>query len=165
MKPIYKKLIEYILNKFLKNKSNTASDFHESSDHALCEEIKNCPFCEIAKTDINNRLLAETNHAFLIKDKSPATAGHSLIISKSHKQSIFNLDSEEFLGMFYLLKSAEKLLGEEYSPDGYTIGVNNGRAAGQSVMHVHLHVIPRYAQQHEDPHGGIRGVIPGKGRY
>ena len=109
--------------------------------------------------------MAKNKYAILILDKFPVTRGHSLIIPKRHVQSFFDLKAKEVLSMFQLLKKSKHLLTESYNPDGFTIGVNNGVAAGQSVMHVHIHLIPRYYSQKNDPRGGVRGVIPKNASY
>jgi diadenosine tetraphosphate (Ap4A) HIT family hydrolase len=98
-------------------------------------------------------------------DKYPVTKGHLLVIPLRHVQDCFDLTKEERNSLFGLLDACRKLLDEKYSPDGYNIGANIGYPAGQSVMHCHVHVIPRYAGDTDHPRGGIRGVIPGKKEY
>jgi len=120
---------------------------------------KRCVFCDAKDTVMENEL------AFAIFDSHPVSRGHTLVIPKRHYQSIFDSTTEELLAIFSLLKGTKEYLDGEYNPDGYNVGVNTGRAAGQSIMHAHVHVIPRYSGDHERPKGGVRGVIKGKQGY
>jgi diadenosine tetraphosphate (Ap4A) HIT family hydrolase len=88
-----------------------------------------------------------------------------LVIPFRHIQNCFDLTPDERSSFFALLDACRKLLDEKNAPDGYNVGTNVGRVAGQSVMHCHIHVIPRYAGDTGHPRGGIRGVIPGKRDY
>lgn len=120
-----------------------------------------CPFCNISKEDI----LLENEYAVAIFDKFPVSKGHVLIIPKLHKSNYFDLHIVEQIAVFELLERVEKKLDVLYWPDGYNVGFNVGTAAGQTIPHFHLHVIPRYNGDVEDPRGGIRGCIPDKMRY
>jgi diadenosine tetraphosphate (Ap4A) HIT family hydrolase len=91
--------------------------------------------------------------------------GHALVIPRRHVASFFDTTPEERQAMFDLLDEAKTLLDRAHRPDGYNLGINNGQAAGQSVMHVHLHVIPRYRGDKDDPRGGVRWVLPEKAVY
>ena len=104
-------------------------------------------------------------HFFLIRDKYPVSPGHTLIISKVEKADFFDLSFEERRELNELILTAKELIEKEYAPDGYNIGMNCGVAAGQTVMHFHCHVIPRYHGDMEDPRGGIRHCVMGKGYY
>ena len=77
----------------------------------------------------------------------------------------FDSTEEEIVGLQALVVAAQKLLDEKYSPDGFNVGINCGVAAGQTVPHMHIHVIPRYKDDMDDPRGGVRGVIPSKQKY
>lgn len=123
---------------------------------------KKCLFCE---ESLRQKLVLENDEAFVIFDEFPVNPGHCLIIPKRHVSSYFDLNSEEVLAMHQLLLKAKKLVTEQFNPDGFNIGVNVGEAGGQSVFHVHMHLIPRYKGDIENPRGGIRGVIPGKRSY
>jgi diadenosine tetraphosphate (Ap4A) HIT family hydrolase len=103
--------------------------------------------------------------AFACLDRHPVAPGHILVIPVRHAASWFELSRREQAAMLELLDRAKGYLDARCSPDGYTIGINEGAAAGQTIFHVHLHLIPRFANDVEDPRGGIRGVIPGKQRY
>jgi diadenosine tetraphosphate (Ap4A) HIT family hydrolase len=105
------------------------------------------------------------HHAFSVFDVFPVSPGHTLIIPRRHVPDFFDLTEDEVVDIVRLLKSARLRLDQERHPSGYNIGVNVGRAAGQTVMHAHVHVIPRYPGDTADPTGGVRHVIPGKGRY
>jgi len=128
-----------------------------------------CPFCQITQDPSNSRLLAENEYAFVIADGYPVTDGHTLIIPKRHVASFFELSEQEQKSMFVLLDSAKAKLEQEYKPAGYNIGINDGAAAGQTVPHCHMHLIPRYDEDnHErnaDPRGGVRWVVPEKADY
>ena len=101
----------------------------------------------------------------LLSYKYPVTKGHTLIIPNRHVSSYFDLTDEEKEDLFNLLEEVKAHLDEQYRPDGYNIGINDGVVAGQTIMHVHIHLIPRYAGDMENPRGGVRGVIPRKRVY
>lgn len=121
-----------------------------------------CPFCA---PFIDRSILAENKLAFAIFDKFPVNAGHALIIPKRHVANYFGLSPDEKAACWQLLDEVKRLLDADFQPQGYNIGVNVGETAGQTVMHVHLHLIPRYDGDVENPRGGVRGVIPGKQQY
>jgi len=117
-----------------------------------------CPFCE-CDSIIDGEL------AYARYDKFPVSKGHCLIIPKRHVKTWFDMSKEEQTEAFELIDQIKALLDEKYSPDGYNIGMNCGEAAGQTIPHAHLHVIPRYKGDMENPRGGVRGVIPEKQSY
>ena len=121
--------------------------------------VENCPFCSRSEDVIANKL------AHVRYDKYPVSEGHILIIPHRHVSSYFELTAEERIAMFELLEDAKLLLDRERKPDGYNIGINVGEAAGQTVWHVHAHLIPRYTGDLAEPKGGVRGVIPAKQKY
>jgi diadenosine tetraphosphate (Ap4A) HIT family hydrolase len=102
--------------------------------------------------------------AYSARDTYPASPGHSVVIPKRHVASFFDLTPEEVNACMELIREERKLLDQEFSPDGYNIGVNIGPAAGQSIFHVHIHIIPRYKGDVENPQGGVRHVTK-KGHY
>ena len=112
-----------------------------------------------------NRIIYKGKHFFLIKDGFPVSAGHILIISNKEKLDYFDLDENERFELTKLILVAKEIIENEYSPDGYNIGMNCGEVAGQSVMHFHCHVIPRYQGDMKNPKGGIRHCVEGKGNY
>ena len=101
----------------------------------------------------------------VIRDGFPVSEGHTLIIPKRHIASIFEATIEEQVDIFTTLKKAKKQLEKTLNPDGYNIGINDGISAGQTVMHLHIHLIPRYAGDQNDPRGGIRWIFPEKADY
>lgn len=120
-----------------------------------------CPFCNLpAARIVDRQALAVT-----VRDAFPVTPGHTLVIPLRHVGSFFDLLEPEQVAMLGLLNRARARLEDEFAPDGYTIGINDGRAAGQTVAHVHLHLIPRHAGDVPDPRGGVRWVIPDMARY
>ena len=120
-----------------------------------------CPFCQIEK----NRMVIENEHAFVIYDGYPISPGHSLIIPKRHIASFFEAKQEEQVSLLELLNQMQLNLIEEFKPDGFNIGINVGEAAGQTVMHLHIHLIPRYVGDIPDPRGGVRWIFPEKADY
>ena len=95
-------------------------------------------------------------------DNHPVSPGHTLIIPKRHVASFFETTEEERQAMLRLLDEAKVILDRKHRPDGYNIGINGGEAAGQTVMHLHIHLIPRYKGDRPDPRGGVRWVLPDK---
>ena len=121
-----------------------------------------CIFCNPKEDEI----LAENEYAQIIKDNSPVSDGHCLVVPKRHIKTLFEATAEENAAFFELIQtSKEIILKQGFTPDGYNIGCNNDVAAGQSVFHLHIHVIPRYLGDVENPKGGIRGVIPKNASY
>jgi len=121
-----------------------------------------CIFCNPKEDEI----LAENECAQIIKDNSPVSDGHCLVVPKRHIKTLFEATAEENAAFFELIQtSKEIILKQGFTPDGYNIGCNNDVAAGQSVFHLHIHVIPRYLGDVENPKGGIRGVIPKNASY
>ncbi len=118
-----------------------------------------CLFC--TKQD----KLYENDHAYVIKDAFPVSTGHLLIIPKRHIQDYFGTTKPEVAAIDQAIRWGKAYLDKHYEPDGYNIGINNGKAAGQTVFHLHIHLIPRYTGDVSDPTGGVRGVIPGKRTY
>lgn len=120
-----------------------------------------CPFCN---PDITRIILAN-HHAVAINDGYPVSPGHSLIIPKRHIASFFEANREEQSALLDLISEMQELLVKERKPDGFNIGINVGEAAGQTVMHLHIHLIPRYAGDKPDPRGGVRWIFPDKAAY
>ena len=120
-----------------------------------------CPFCPLP----TDRIISESDYTITIRDSFPVSEGHTLIIPKRHVQSFFELHAIEKAAVLQALDEAKEALDKEFSPDGFNIGINDGEAAGQTVMHLHVHLIPRYEGDTEDPRGGVRHVFPGKAKY
>ena len=111
------------------------------------------------------RKLYKGEHFFIVYDGFPVTKGHCLIISNEVKQTYFDLTEAEKQDLLEMIEKAKKLIEKNHAPDGYNIGMNCGESAGQTVMHFHCHVIPRYKGDMKNPRGGVRGVIPEKQSY
>ncbi len=120
-----------------------------------------CPFCP----PLLASPVAEHSTCLAIRDGFPVAPGHTLIVPRRHVASFFALDANEQADLLALLNQVVAELDEEFAPDGYNVGLNEGTAAGQTVMHVHLHVIPRRAGDAADPRGGVRWVLPRKADY
>lgn len=120
-----------------------------------------CIFCNIDKVSI----IIENEVAFAIYDGFPVSKGHVLIIPKKHIKDYFEADAQVKGELWKLVDECKKIVDKKYNPDGYNIGINCGEDAGQTVMHLHIHLIPRYNGDIENPKGGIRGVIPDKRIY
>ena len=117
---------------------------------------KSCPFCSLPA----ERVLGQNAHALWIRDGFPVSPGHSLVIPKRHIGSFFETSPQERAGLLELLDQAQAAAGAEFHPDGFNIGINDGAAAGQTVPHLHIHLIPRFRGDQPDPRGGVRWVIP-----
>ena len=103
---------------------------------------------------------------FVIRDRFPVSNGHSLVISRrANAVTFFDLTTEEQQELLQLIETVKSDLDREFSPDGYNIGMNCGAADGQTVMHFHCHLIPRFVGDVEDPRGGVRWCVPSKGNY
>jgi diadenosine tetraphosphate (Ap4A) HIT family hydrolase len=107
----------------------------------------------------------ENDSAFVLRDRYPVSKGHTLVVPKRAVTSFFELTEREIVDCWRLLELEKKKLEDELSPDGFNIGINDGEAAGQTILHAHMHLIPRYRGDCPNPRGGVRGVIPGKADY
>ena len=121
-----------------------------------------CLFCNINKKDIED----ENNLSYASYDSYPVSKNHCLIIPKRHVREYFDLTKEEIIACNDLITIMKnKIMSEDKSVKGFNIGVNSGKVAGQSIMHCHIHLIPRRVGDVENPQGGVRGVIPSKQHY
>ena len=120
---------------------------------------KNCPFCDGTNYE------SERDLTFTKADSYPVSKGHTLVIPKRHIPSYFECTDAERLELWSLVEEVKALLDHRFKPDGFNIGINIGVAAGQTVPRMHIHVIPRYFSDMDDPRGGVRGVIPEKQKY
>ncbi|HET7787016.1 MAG TPA: HIT family protein [Myxococcales bacterium] len=103
--------------------------------------------------------------AFAARDRYPVSPGHTLVITRRVVPTWFDASQEEQQAIFQLVANVKRAIDTEFHPDGYNIGFNVGEAAGQTVMHLHVHIIPRYRSDVADPRGGIRHVIPARGSW
>lgn len=123
--------------------------------------VLNCPFCHID----DQQIIFQDKLVMSFRDGFPISPGHTLIIPKRHLRSFFELTDQEHKALLYALRTVQEQLHREYAPDGYNIGINDGLAAGQTVMHLHIHMIPRYVGDCTDPRGGVRWIFPEKAAY
>ena len=132
----------------------------DSSRHGAVRQA-NCPFCEVAEKSV----LAESQYAVAIADGYPVSPGHSLVIPKDHAATLFARSPEVQADVWRLVANVKEDLQSRFNPDGFNVGVNEGQAAGQTVEHAHVHVIPRFAGDVPDPRGGVRWVLPERASY
>lgn len=123
------------------------------------EQILNCPFCH------PEGVLFGNDQAYVCQDKHPVNPGHLLIIPKRHVADFFLTTDAEKVALLSLLDEAKQYLDGKHTPAGYNVGINVGGIAGQTIPHVHIHLIPRYQDDTENPRGGVRGVIPSRQSY
>jgi diadenosine tetraphosphate (Ap4A) HIT family hydrolase len=121
-----------------------------------------CKFCEKIEKD---RIILETSEWIAFYDAYPVTKGHVLLVSKEHFNTFFDLPDRLKDSLLFRINDIKEILDNKFHPDGYNIGCNCGEAAGQTINHFHLHIIPRYKGDCENPRGGVRGVIPSHMSY
>ncbi|MEE9446314.1 MAG: HIT family protein [Arenicellales bacterium] len=122
-------------------------------------QATHCHFCTQPDLEIENDL------AYATFDTNPVSPGHCLVMPKRHVAEYFDATTEEKQAIWALVDEMKIIIDKHYQPDAYNLGINVGKAAGQSVPHVHVHMMPRYAGDIENPQGGVRGVIPHKQKY
>src|SRR5512143_295341 len=120
-----------------------------------------CPFCALDAA----RIVDRTPLALVIRDAFPVSPGHTLILPVRHVGSLFEATEIERSELLALLGRAKQELDSKFKPNGYNIGINDGAAAGQTVPHLHVHLIPRYTGDQSAPRGGIRWMFPDRARY
>lgn len=122
---------------------------------------RRCPFCEMPP----ERVVAANALALAVRDLYPVAVGHSLVIPRRHVSNWWSASREEQAAINDLLDVVKTELDRDVRPDGYNLGINDGVAAGQTVFHLHVHLIPRHFGDVPDPRGGVRYVIPGRAKY
>lgn len=122
--------------------------------------MSDCPFCHPDRPGLH-RILARNGSCYARYDNFPVSPGHLEVVPLRHVVSLFDLTPAEVTATWALLLAARDIVDAEHRPDGYTVGVNEGRAAGRTIDHVHIHLIPRRTGDVPDPRGGIRGILPG----
>ena len=154
-------VVAHTLQRGCKNHKNyNGEDLFENPSRGVWKlSNKECVFCQMKDYILENEL------AYAIYDKYPVGKGHMLFIPKRHVKDFFDITKEEREAIFELIDEGKKLLDKKYSPDSYNVGINCGEHAGQTIMHVHVHLSPRYIGDMKDPTGGVRGVIPEKMKY
>jgi diadenosine tetraphosphate (Ap4A) HIT family hydrolase len=126
--------------------------------------MKDCKYCD-EKYQKSERTVLENESWFANFDGHPVNPGHMKIIPKRHVNSVSELTDQEMVSFKSIYVEVEKLTGEKFNWDGYNFGGNHGAAAGQTVFHLHIHFMPRFYGDVENPIGGVRNIIPGKGNY
>jgi diadenosine tetraphosphate (Ap4A) HIT family hydrolase len=157
----------YQCNVVLNSKSFFRNDNCEIYEYQHFNQTKRvvkseCPFCN---PESDRELIVESATAFAIYDKFPVNEGHALIIPKRHCEEYFDLTFKEQSACIFMLNKVKEIISKRYMPDGYNVGINVGVKAGQTINHVHIHLIPRYNGDVSDPRGGVRSVIPSKQKY
>ncbi|WP_209330910.1 HIT domain-containing protein [Lunatimonas salinarum] len=142
---------------------NASCEIYEYRHYNQLQKVAStCPFCNPGE-DVE--LIVESGRTFSIFDKYPVNPGHSLIIPKKHVSGYFELNFKEQASCLLMLNQVKKEVQKRFNPEGFNVGINIGEKAGQTVSHVHIHLIPRYEGDVEDPRGGVRGVVPERKNY
>ena len=128
---------------------------------ATTHTAASCPFCDLQE----DRVLAQNELAIALWDGYPVSPGHALIIPRRHTRGWFDATELEQSALLALVNTAKSVIDDRHRPDGYNIGINSGAAAGQTVFHLHVHLIPRFLGDVDDPRGGVRHVIPANAKY
>lgn len=157
----------YQCNVILNSKSFFRNENCEIYEYRHYNQLKRkenptCPFCN---PDAERELIVESATAYAIYDKFPVNNGHALIIPKKHCADYFDLSFKEQAACIFMLNKVKEIVTQKFKPDGFNVGINVGEKAGQTINHVHIHLIPRYNGDVNDPAGGVRGVIPNKQKY
>lgn len=157
----------YQCNAVLNSKSffrNENCEIYEYQHYNQIKKTENtdCPFCN---PDSERELIVESATVYAIYDKFPVNNGHALIIPKKHCSDYFDLTFKEQSACIFMVNKVKEILEKQFKPDGFNVGININETAGQTVSHVHIHLIPRYKGDVENPRGGVRGVIPDKQKY
>lgn len=128
----------------------------------MTDESSYCPFC---KPESGREIILKNELCYCVYDKYPVSKCHALIIPKRHCADYFELTSKEQTACWEMVNELKAILDKKSHPDGFNIGININEVAGQTIPHVHIHLIPRYAGDVAEPEGGVRGVIPDKKKY
>ncbi len=160
-KPTYQCNVVLNYSSLFKNENCEMYEYQHFNQFSRNENT-DCPFCN---PDSERELLLETATAYAILDKFPVSNGHTLILPKKHCADYFELSFKEQSACWFMLNAAKDLLTKKWNPNGFNVGMNVNEVAGQTVSHVHIHLIPRYTGDVAEPRGGIRGVIPEKKQY
>lgn len=159
-KPTYQCIVKLGYKSIFKNENVEIYEYKHFNQ--IARKNKDCPFCN---PEPERELILESATAYAIYDKFPINKGHTLIIPKRHCADYFSLTFKEQSACWYILNTTKKVLEEKFNPHGYNVGININEPAGQTIPHVHIHLIPRYKGDVEIPEGGVRGVIPKKCIY
>jgi len=124
--------------------------------------MEECVFCQKQKEE---KILFDRLVWKAVLDEYPVSEGHTLIIPKEHVKTYFDLSDSQKESLHYAIEEVKRILDDRYHPQGYNIGINCGEVAGQTIPHCHIHIIPRYEGDVENPRGGVRGCIPSRMSY
>lgn len=160
-KPTFQCNVKLPFNSILKNDFCEIYEYQHINQLAK-ESESDCPFCQPNK---EIELIAESATTFALLDKFPVNNGHALIIPKRHCSNYFELSFKEQSAATFMLNEVQEIILDKFSPDGFNVGININKSAGQTISHVHIHLIPRYSGDVDNPIGGVRGVIPAKQKY
>lgn len=142
--------------------NNDFCEIYKVERKADSEGKEPCIFCRPSK---KLEYIAESSHTFAVYDAYPVSPGHALVIPKAHIADYFDITKTVQEELWQTVNFVKGFLQKKYSPDGFNVGININEAAGQSVFHCHIHIIPRYSGDVQHPKGGVRHIIPGKGYY
>ncbi len=159
-KPTYQCNVKLGFKSIFKNENCEIYEYRHYNQ--LSRKANDCIFCN---PGADRELIAESATAYAIYDKFPVNEGHALIIPKKHCADYFELSFKEQAACFLLLNKVKETVQKKFTPDGFNVGINIGQPAGQTIFHVHIHLIPRYVNDVPDPRGGVRGVVPEKKGY
>jgi diadenosine tetraphosphate (Ap4A) HIT family hydrolase len=159
------KVPTYQCNVKLPYKSIFKNDFCEIYEYLHFNRVDNGKSGIFENPSVDAELISELATVYSIYDKYPVSKGHTLVIPKRKTSHYFKMADKEKAACQIMVERVKKILDKRYQPDGYNIGFNMNEAAGQTVFHTHIHIIPRYEGDVENPRGGIRNVIPGLGDY
>jgi diadenosine tetraphosphate (Ap4A) HIT family hydrolase len=159
-KPTYQCIVKLGYKSIFKNENVEIYEYKHFNQ--IKRKNADCPFCNL---EPERELILESATTFAIYDKYPVNKGHALIIPKRHCSDYFQLSFKEQSACWYILNATKKVLEEKFKPEGFNVGINVNEQAGQTIPHVHIHLIPRYSGDIENPVGGVRGVIPDKRIY
>lgn len=160
-KPTYQCNVKLGYKSILKNENCEIYEYRHYNQLSRKEKL-DCPFCN---PDSHRELILESATSYSIFDKFPVNNGHALIIPKRHCSDYFDLSFKEQSACWLMINKLKLVISNKFNPDGFNIGININSSAGQTVPHVHIHLIPRYNGDVENPTGGVRNVIPAKGDY
>jgi diadenosine tetraphosphate (Ap4A) HIT family hydrolase len=160
-KPTYQCTVKLPFKSIFLNESCEIYEYQHYN--TLSYQVNNaCPFC---KPEAERELIVESATAYAIYDKFPVNPGHALIIPKRHVLQYFELSFKEQSACWFMLNKVKEIIQNRFNPNGFNVGINIGETAGQTISHVHIHLIPRYDGDVKEPKGGVRGVIPEKREY
>ncbi|MBW6533381.1 MAG: HIT domain-containing protein [Mariniphaga sp.] len=159
-KPTYQCIVKLSYKSIFKNENVEMYEYKHFNQ--IKRKNTECPFCN---PDSDRELILESATAYAIYDKFPVNKGHALIIPKRHCDDYFQLSFKEQSACWFILNKTKEIISEKFNPEGFNVGINVNEPAGQTIPHVHIHLIPRYKGDVENPEGGVRGVIPEKQKY